>query len=68
MNNLKIYENEEFGAVRTSVVNGEPVFCLSDVCKALGITNAGNVKSRLSERGIHNVETLTNGGIQGNRL
>lgn len=64
MNNLTIYENEEFGAVRTAVVNGEPLFCLSDVCKALDIANAGNVKNRLSEKGIHNVDTLTSGGVQ----
>lgn len=36
MDNLKIFEKEEFGSVRTIVVNGEPMFVASDVAKALG--------------------------------
>ena len=38
MNELQIFENKEFGTVRTVVVNDEPMFCLSDVCKALELT------------------------------
>lgn len=40
------------------------MFCLADVCKALEISNVGNVKNRLSEKGIHSVDTLTSGGTQ----
>ena len=40
MNNIKIFENQEFGAIRTmSDEQSEPLFCLNDVCKALGYTN-----------------------------
>lgn len=35
MNDLKIFNNEEFGEIRTVVVNEEPMFCLTDICKAL---------------------------------
>lgn len=64
MNDLEIFKNEEFGEIRTVMKDGEPMFCLSDVCKALEISNAGNVKQRLSERGIHTADTLTKGGMQ----
>ena len=37
MNNLQIFNNTEFGEVRTVVINNEPMFCLADVCKALEI-------------------------------
>ena len=62
--NLQVFNSEEFGNVRTVIVDNEPMFCLADVCRALEITNVGNVKQRLSEKGIHTVDTLTNGGTQ----
>lgn len=49
MNDLKIFNNEEFGEIRTVVVNGEPMFCLVDICKALEIKNATDVAKRLDE-------------------
>ena len=47
--NYQIFNNEEFGEVRTAVVNNEPMFCLSDVCKALDIKNATDVAKRLDD-------------------
>ena len=40
MNKIEIFSNPQFGEIRT-VVNegGEPLFCASDVCKALGYAN-----------------------------
>ena len=64
MNELEIFKNEEFGEIRTVMKDGQPMFCLSDVCKALELSNVGNVKQRLSEKGIHTADTLTNGGMQ----
>ena len=49
MNDLQIFNNEEFGEVRTAVVNDEPMFCLIDICKALEIKNATDVAKRLDE-------------------
>lgn len=40
MNELKIFENPEFGTVRTVVINGEPWFVGIDVAKALGYSKA----------------------------
>lgn len=39
MNEIQIFNNEEFGEVRTVEVEGKPFFCGSDVAKALGYTN-----------------------------
>ena len=44
MNDLKIFENEAFGAVRVVEHNGEPWFVAGDVCQAL---NLGNVTEAL---------------------
>ena len=45
--NLEIFKNENF-EIRVAVdETGEPLFCLSDVCKALGLTNASVVKDAI---------------------
>ena len=61
---LQIFNNTEFGSVRTAVVDDEPMFCLADVCKALEIKNVSDCKSRLRQKGIVTTDTLTNGGKQ----
>lgn len=64
MNNLQIFNNEEFGEIRTITKDNEPMFCLADVCKALELSNPSMIKSRLNEKGISNIDTLTTGGKQ----
>lgn len=39
MNSLRIFENEEFGQVRTVTIDGEPWFVGKDVAAALGYSN-----------------------------
>ena len=40
MNGIQIYQNQEFGAIRTmSDKQGNPLFCAKDVAKALGYNN-----------------------------
>lgn len=63
MQEIKVFENSEFGKVRVSVVNGEPLFCLSDVCKILDL-HTGMTKQRLDEKGVSSIDTLTKGGVQ----
>lgn len=65
MNNLAIYENKEFGTVRTVVVDGEPWFVGKDVAEALGYSNSR--KALLDhvddeDKGVTNCDTL--GGNQ----
>ena len=64
-NEMMIFENPEFGRIRTVMdKKGEPLFCLADVCKVLGITNSRNVKNRLDEGDVHLVDTPTSSGTQ----
>lgn len=49
MNDLQIFNNEEFGEVRTVLVGNEPMFCLADICRALDISNPSKVAQRLDE-------------------
>lgn len=64
MNNIRIFNSSEFGEIRTAAIDGEPMFCLTDVCKALGLTQPSKVKERLSEKGVNSIPTLTSGGRQ----
>lgn len=41
-NAIKIFENEEFGSVRTMEINGEPYFVGKDVAEILGYSKARN--------------------------
>lgn len=45
MNNLQIFNSEEFGAVRTVTINGEPWFVGKDVAEALRYSNASKAVS-----------------------
>lgn len=50
MNHIQIFQNEQFGKVRVTMnESGEPLFCLTDVCKAVGLTNPSSVKARLDK-------------------
>lgn len=49
VNKLQLFNSPEFGEVRVVMgANGEPKFCLVDVCKALGL-RAKHVVERLSD-------------------
>lgn len=61
-NKIKVFENAEFGSVRTVTINGEPWFVASDVCKALGIDQTSTRRLDDDEK---NTLRLTQ-GIPGN--
>lgn len=42
MNQIKIFENPEFGKVRTVEIDGKPYFCGSDIAEALGYAKPNN--------------------------
>lgn len=52
MKDLKIFENNEFGEVRTTVIDDEPYFSLNDVCRILEINNPRMAKTRLNRDGV----------------
>lgn len=49
MNQIEVFKNNEFGEIRTVIVNDEPMFCLSDICTALEISNPTMVTQRLDD-------------------
>lgn len=49
-NELTIFNNDKFGNIRVQKdEDGEPLFCLVDVCRALEIDNASQVKQQVCE-------------------
>lgn len=51
MNELQIFQNEQFGMIRTAGTAEEPLFCASDVCRALGYNNGRDAISRHCDEG-----------------
>lgn len=50
---VQIFKNENFGEIRVSInAQGEPMFCLADICKALELEQVSRVKSRLKQDGV----------------
>lgn len=64
MNELQIFNNNQFGEIRTTIKNGEPWFVAADVCRALEIANNRDALTRLEqdEKGV--ALTDTPGGTQ----
>lgn len=61
MNNLKVFNNNEFRTVRTFEVNNKTYFCGSDVAKALGYAIPSKaIKTHC--KGVSKMEVPTNGG------
>lgn len=58
-NHLMIFENPEFRAVRSILIDGDPWFVAADVCKALELEKTNRALSRLDddEKGAHSVST-----------
>lgn len=64
MNEIRIFQNEQFGQVRIAMnESNEPLFCLADVAKALGYTNPA--KAVIDHcKGVTVLETPTSSGVQ----
>lgn len=62
---ISSFAYKQMGEVRTTTVDGEPWFCLNDVCEVLLIANPWNVSKRLDpdEKGLYQMDTP--GGKQG---
>lgn len=75
MNELQIFENKDFGKVRTVTLDGAPCFVAADVCRALDIANSRDAVNRLDDdekntvvltdgnRGNPNVTVVTESGL-----
>lgn len=64
MQEIRVFESTEFGAVRVAEIDGEPWFIAADVCRALDVKNGRDAVSRLDddEKGVALTDTL--GGKQ----
>lgn len=60
---ITIFNNPQFGDIRTAGTPEAPLFCLADVCKALGLSAKG-VNQRLAKEVISNYPLETAGGTQ----
>lgn len=63
-NEIQVFSNSQFGDIRTIIAeDGEPRFCLSDICGPLGL-NPAKVSQRLDEDLLSKYPLQTAGGIQ----
>ena len=62
-NAIQIFNNEQFGAIRTIEENGKVLFCGSDVAKALGYSIPSKAVNTHC-KGVSKMEVPTNGGNQ----
>lgn len=64
MNDLQIFNNEEFGEVRVIEKDGQVLFVAKDICECLGLGDTSKTMSRLDpdERDTNSIPTL--GGLQ----
>ena len=64
MNQLQVFNHEQFGQVRTVILNGEIWFVAADVCRALELSDTHKAVDRLDddEKGTNSIPTL--GGPQ----
>ena len=61
MNDLTVFQNPEFGELRTVEQNGEIWFCLADICRPLGI-RACDCRTRLKVDGTDSIVTVDRAG------
>lgn len=62
-NSIQISNSPQFGEIRTAGTSDNPMFCLSDLCRALGLSAKG-VNQRLDKEVISNYPLATAGGVQ----
>ena len=63
MNQMKLFQNPEFGSIRVIEEDGKYLFCGSDMAKALGYSNSR--KALIDHcKGVPKRDTLTAGGTQ----
>ncbi len=63
MAQIQVFQSPQFGQVRTAGTSDNPLFCLADVCRVLGLRQ-GDVRQRLTEGVVSTQPLETAGGIQ----
>ena len=57
-NEIRIYNSEQFGHIRTAGTADNPMFCLSDICRVLEL-RVQDVRKRIDARGVDSINTPT---------
>lgn len=61
MNELRIFENPQFGSIRAIEKDGEPWFVAADVCRALELEDTGKTTARLDEDELTRIKIVSGG-------
>lgn len=67
MNTLKVFQNKEFGQVRTVLVDNKPYFVANDVATALGYVECAKAV-RTHCKGVSEMDMPTKGGVQTTKI
>ena len=59
--NVTIFNNPQFGEIRTAGTPSEPLFCLADVCRVLDL-QVSPTKNRLRKDGVNSIKVIDNLG------
>lgn len=57
MNEIQVFNNEQFGEVRTVMQDGEPWFVAADVCECLEIDRTQTRRLDEDEKGVYSIQT-----------
>lgn len=55
-NSIQVFQSPQFGQVRTAGTSDNPLFCLADLCKAVGLQNPSSVKARLDAEDVQLID------------
>ena len=65
MNDIQVFNNEQFGDIRTAGSAQEPIFCAADICRALGYSNGRKaISDHCDEGDVTKRDTPTSSGVQ----
>ena len=65
MNDIQVFNNPQFGEIRTAGTAQEPIFCAADICRALGYSNGRKaISDHCDEGDVTKRDTPTSSGVQ----
>lgn len=65
MNEIQVFNNPQFGEIRTAGTAQEPIFCAADICRALGYSNGRKaISDHCDEGDVTKRDTPTSSGVQ----
>lgn len=65
MNDIQVFNSEQFGEIRTAGTAQEPIFCAADICRALGYSNGRKaISDHCDEGDVTKRDTPTSSGVQ----